>query len=149
MQVKENVRHVKELMSTGVVTVTPGETAVRAAHLMARHNIGALPVCDLDGKLKGILTDRDIVLRCIAADNDPENTQVSDIMTKNVITISPEEDIRKASKLMADYQIRRLPVIENEQVVGMLSLGDLARTQKFDMEASKALSEISSNIKKL
>ena len=136
-------------MSTGVVTITPEETASRAAQLLARHNIGSLPVCSTEGNIKGIITDRDIVLRCIAADNLPESTRVRDIMTKNVITVSPDTDIREASKIMAEHQVRRLPVAENGRVVGMLSLGDLARTQRFDMEASKALSEISSNIKKL
>lgn len=70
-------------------------------------------------------------------------------MTKNVVSVSPEDDLREASRLMASEQIRRLPVVKNGHIVGMLSLGDLAKTQRFDMEASKALSEISSNIKKL
>jgi CBS domain-containing protein len=146
---KELVMQVKDLMSSGVVSITPEENASRAARLLARHNIGALPVCSTDGKIKGIITDRDIVLRCLAADSQPESTQVREIMTKNVVTVSPEDDLREASRLMAEKQIRRLPVAEDGHVVGMLSLGDLARTQQFDMEASKALSEISSNIKKL
>lgn len=140
---------VKDLMSSGVISITPEENASLAARLIARHNIGALPVCSSDGKLRGILTDRDIVLRCVAADSSPEQTRVKDIMTRGVITVSPEDDIREASRLMASGQVRRLPVVEEGRVVGMLSLGDLARTQQFDMEASKALSEISSNIKKL
>jgi len=140
---------VKDLMSSGVISITPEENASLAARLIARHNIGALPVCSSDGKLRGILTDRDIVLRCVAADSSPEQTRVKDIMTRGVVTVSPEDDIREASRLMASGQVRRLPVVEEGRVVGMLSLGDLARTQQFDMEASKALSEISSNIKKL
>ncbi|MGI6040478.1 MAG: CBS domain-containing protein [Clostridiales bacterium] len=140
---------VKDLMSSGVITITPDENASLAARLLARHNIGALPVCTSEGSLRGILTDRDIVLRCIAAESQPENTLVRDIMTKNVVSVSPEDDLREATRLMASEQIRRLPVVENGTIVGMLSLGDLAKTQMFDMEASKALSEISSNIKKL
>lgn len=140
---------VKDLMSSGVITITPDENASLAARLLARHNIGALPVCTSEGSLRGILTDRDIVLRCIAAESQPENTLVRDIMTKNVVSVSPEDDLREATRLMASEQIRRLPVVENGAIVGMLSLGDLAKTQMFDMEASKALSEISSNIKKL
>ncbi len=140
---------VKDLMSSGVISITPEENASLAARLLARHNVGALPVCSSDGKLRGILTDRDIVLRCIAAESPPEQTRVKDIMTRGVVTVSPEDDLREASRLMAADQIRRLPVVEDGRVVGMLSLGDLAKTQQFDMEASKALSEISSNIKKL
>lgn len=140
---------VKDLMSSGVITITPDENASLAARLLARHNIGALPICTSEGSLRGILTDRDIVLRCIAAESQPENTLVRDIMTKNVVSVSPEDDLREATRLMASEQIRRLPVVENGTIVGMLSLGDLAKTQMFDMEASKALSEISSNIKKL
>lgn len=140
---------VKDLMSSGVVSITPEENASLAARLLARHNVGALPVCTSEGSLRGIITDRDIVLRCIAAENQPESTLVRDIMTKNVVSVSPEDDLREASRLMASEQIRRLPVVENGHIVGMLSLGDLAKTLRFDMEASKALSEISSNIKKL
>ena len=140
---------VKDLMSSGVITITPDENASLAARLLARHNIGALPVCTCEGSLRGILTDRDIVLRCIAAESQPENTLVRDIMTKNVVSVSPEDDLREATRLMASEQIRRLPVVENGTIVGMLSLGDLAKTQMFDMEASKALREIPSNLKKL
>jgi CBS domain-containing protein len=140
---------VKDLMSSGVISITPDENASLAARLLARHNVGALPVCSSDGKLKGIVTDRDIVLRCIAAESPPEQTRVREIMTRSVVTVSPEDDLREASRIMAADQIRRLPVVEEGRVIGMLSLGDLAKTQQFDMEASKALSEISSNIRKL
>lgn len=140
---------VKDLMSSGVISITPDENASLAARLLARHNIGAVPVCTSEGSLRGILTDRDIVLRCLAAECQPEKTLVRDIMTKNVVSVSPEDDIKEATRLMAAEQIRRLPVVENGEVVGMLSLGDLAKTQRFDMEASKALSEISSNIRKI
>lgn len=140
---------VKDLMSSGVISITPDENAALAARLLSRHNVGALPVCSSDGKLRGIVTDRDIVLRCVAAESPPEQTRVREIMSRNVVTVSPEDDLREASKRMAADQIRRLPVVEEGRVIGMLSLGDLAKTQQFDMEASKALSEISSNIRKL
>ena len=139
---------VSELMTASVVTITPEETASVAARLLSRHNIGSLPVCTMDGRLRGIVTDRDIVLRCIAAENAPENTPVREIMTRGVLTVSPEDDVREATRIMATEQIRRLPVVQSGKVVGMLSLGDMARTQAFDMEASKALSEISGSVKK-
>ena len=77
---------VKDVMSQRVVTVAPEESAAVAARLLARYNVGALPVCTSEGRLKGMVTDRDIVLRCVAAEEDPERTRVSEIMTRRVIS---------------------------------------------------------------
>ena len=134
---------VSQLMSSNVISVSPQESAANAARLISRNNIGSLPVCLEDGKLRGIVTDRDIVTRCIAAESDPETTKVREIMTRGVVCVSPEADVREATRIMAGEQIRRLPVTSDGRVVGMLSLGDMAKTQSYDMEASKALSEIS------
>ena len=139
---------VRDLMNPGVVSITPGESAALAARLLSRHNVGSLPVCGEDGRLRGIVTDRDIVTRCIAAEDDPAQTPVRDIMTRSCVTVSPEDDPREATRLMAAQQVRRLPVTENGKVVGMVSLGDLATCHAFDMETSKALSEISEPVKK-
>ena len=139
---------VRDLMNPGVVSITPGESAALAARLLSRHNVGSLPVCGEDGRLRGIVTDRDIVTRCIAAEDDPAQTPVRDIMTRNCVTVSPEDDPREATRLMAAQQVRRLPVTENGKVVGMVSLGDLATCHAFDMETSKALSEISEQVRK-
>ncbi len=135
-------------MNGNVISIAPEESASLAARLLNRYNVGALPVCGDGQILRGILTDRDIVMRCIAADGDPEHTPVKEIMTRNVATVLPEDDVRNAARLMASKQVRRLPVVENGKLVGMLSLGDMAKSQMFDMEASKALSEISANIKR-
>ena len=140
---------VRDLMNPSVVTITPQESASLAARLLSRHNLGALPVCGNDGGLRGIVTDRDIVLRCIAAEDDPAQTQVGDIMTRNCAVVSPDDDAREATRLMAARQVRRLPVLEGGKVVGMVSLGDLAKCRQFDMEAGKALSEISDPVKKI
>ena len=140
---------VRDLMNPSVVSITPGESAALAARLLSRHNLGSLPVCGEDGGLRGIVTDRDIVLRCVAAEEDPGKTQVKDIMTRNCAVVSPEDDAREAARLMAEKQVRRLPVLEGNSVVGMVSLGDLARSHRFDMEAGNALYEISDNFKKL
>lgn len=137
---------VRELMNPSVVTVEPGSTAALAARLISRHNVGALPVCSGDGRLRGIVTDRDIVLRCVAAEEDPLQVPVRDIMTRDCATVAPGDDCREATRVMAARQVRRLPVVEQERVVGMISLGDLAKSQTFDMEAAQALSEISENI---
>ncbi len=137
---------VKDLMHTSVVTVEPSSTASLAARLLSRHNVGALPVCGSDRRLRGVVTDRDIVLRCIAAEDDPAQTPVRDIMTRYPATLSPGDDCREATRLMADKQVRRLPVVDNGKLVGILSLSDLARSHRFDMEAAQALCEISENI---
>lgn len=139
---------VSDMMSPNVVAITPEESIALAARLLYRHNIGALPVCSTDGTLKGLITDRDIVLRCVAAQQDPEETSVREIMTKGIVSLNPNDDARVASRIMAEEQVRRLPVLSDGKVVGMVSLGDLAKTQAYDMEASKALSEISANVKK-
>ena len=137
---------VRDLMNPSVVSITPGESASLAARLLSRHNLGSLPVCGEDGGLRGIVTDRDIVLRCVAAEEDPAQTPVKDIMSRNCAVVSPDDDAREATRLMAARQVRRLPVLEDGKVVGMVSLGDLAKCRACDMEAAEALSEISENI---
>ena len=131
---------VRDLMNPSVVSITPSESASLAARLLSRHNVGSLPVCGEDGGLRGIVTDRDIILRCVAAEEDP-------LMTRNCAVVSPDDDAREATRLMAAKQVRRLPVLEGGKVVGMVSLGDLAQCRQFDMEASKALCEISDQVK--
>ena len=140
---------VREIMNPGVVAIQPEESAALAARLLARHNIGLLPVCTALGRLRGVVTDRDIVLRCVAAQEDPDKTPVGRIMTRYPATVAPEDDVRRAAHLMAGSQIRRLPVVENGTVVGMISLGDLARCGKFEMETSRALTDISENLRRL
>lgn len=140
---------VSQIMNSNVVCVTPDESTTLAARLLNRHNIGSLPVCSLDGRIKGIVTDRDIVLRCVASENDPNTTKVGDIMSRSVISVSPDDDVGEAARIMAGDQIRRLPVVQDGRIVGMVSLGDMAKRHEFDMEAAKALSDISSNIKRI
>ncbi len=140
---------VSQIMNAHVVSVTPDDSATVAARLLNRHNIGSLPVCGMDGRIKGIVTDRDIVLRCVAAETDPSATKVREIMSRSVIGVAPEDDVQEAARIMAQEQVRRLPVLQDGQLVGMLSLGDMAKRHEFDMEASKALCDISSNIKRI
>ena len=102
--------------------------------------------CGADGRLRGVVTDRDIVLRCIAAEEDPAQTMVRDIMTRSCATVSPGDDCREATRIMSARQVRRLPVVEEGRLVGMISLSDLARSRRFDMEAAQALCEISENV---
>lgn len=137
---------VKDLMNPSVVTIEPGSSAALAARLISRHNVGSLPVCGDDRRLRGVVTDRDIVLRCVAAEEDPAQTPVRDIMTRGCTTVSPEDDCREATRLMSLHQVRRLPVVEDGKLVGVISLADVARSGRFDMEAAQALCEISENI---
>ena len=140
---------VKDIMSQKLITVSPDENLAVAARLLSRYNIGALPVCGKDGKLKGLVTDRDIVLRCVATEDDANSVKVSEIMTRRVISVKPDEPIKVASDFMAQKQIRRLPVEENGKVVGMVSLADLAKCPNYTSEAAETLTEISTNIKHL
>lgn len=137
-----------DIMSEHIVTVGVSEPVTAAARLLKQHNIGAVPVCDDSGRLRGMITDRDIALRCVAAGISPDKTRVGDIMTRGVITVAENAYVGEAARLMADAQIRRLPVLRNGELVGMLSLADLARSTDCDTEAAAALSEISSNMKR-
>ncbi|NLY44216.1 MAG: CBS domain-containing protein [Clostridiaceae bacterium] len=134
----------KDIMTNNVVYVSMDTPVEQVAQLMQKHNIGSVPVCDENGSIRGIITDRDIVVRNVAHGTDPKTLKASDIMTSQVTTASPDMDVREASRMMAQKQIRRLPVVENNTLVGMVALGDLAVNPAFDMEASEALSEISS-----
>lgn len=139
---------VRDLMSKSVVTIAPEESAALAARLLSRHELGALPVCAADGTLAGIVTDRDIVTRCVAAGEEPGRVPVRDIMSPAPSVITPETPVSTAARLMAQRQVRRLPVVEQGQVVGMLSLGDLARSRRTDTEAAEALSDISASLRR-
>lgn len=137
---------IRELMSKSVVSITPEESAALAARLLTRHNLGMLPVCGQDGQLVGVVTDRDIVTRCLAAGQDPSRVPVEDIMTRELETLSPQEEVEAASARMADGQVRRLPVVEEGRVVGVLSLADLARSRRYEAEAAQALCQISESL---
>jgi CBS domain-containing protein len=140
--------NVGDIMTDRVISVGQDEPVAAAARLLKRHNVGALPVCDSTGRLRGLVTDRDIVLRCVAMDEDPQTTRTGDIMSRGIITAEPTDSVDKAARLMSQDQVRRLPVTDNGRIVGFLSLGDLARNHSCDMEAAEALSEISANIKR-
>ena len=138
---------VSDIMSDRVVTIDEREPVIAAARLLKRMNLGALPVTDRGGKLVGMLTDRDIVLRCVALGGDACTMTAGDVMTRGVVTATPDVKVDDAAKRMGRGQVRRLPVVENGKLVGMLSLADMAR--KCDMEAAAALADISSNLRRM
>lgn len=133
---------VKELMSKNIASVTPDTPIVEVAKIMKKMNIGSVPVCDGD-KIIGILTDRDIVLRDVAMGKNVEGVTAKDVMTVGISTAEPEMDIHEAAKLMSDKQVRRLPVVDDDRLVGMLALGDIAVRTKLEDNAGDALSDIS------
>ena len=126
---------VKDCMCNDVCCVKPETNLKEVAKIMSQNHIGCLPVCDNNNSICGIVTDRDLVLRCIACDKDINSTPVSDIMSCNVCTCKETDDITNAQSKMGQKQIRRLPVCDNNnKIVGILTLGDLAKN---DSEVGK------------
>lgn len=136
----------RDIMTGPVVRIHPEETVAVAARMLEHNNIGAIPVCGNDGRLCGMLTDRDIVTRCLAAGKAPQTTSVREVMTSKVYVGRPDMEISVAAGLMGREQIRRLPVMENGKLCGMVSLGDMARKEESSIEAGDALTEISSHL---
>ncbi|MCR4772686.1 MAG: CBS domain-containing protein [Oscillospiraceae bacterium] len=137
---------ISELVIASPVSVQTDDSVASAARLLSRRNIGALPVTDADGRLSGMITDRDIVLRCVAAGRDPEGTCVGEIMSERVVSVSPDAEASEAAELMSREKIRRLPVVRDGRLCGVLSLSDIVRCGDFYMEAARAFAGISSNV---
>ena len=137
---------VRDIMTGSVIGIGAEESVEVAARQLAHYNIGALPVLDKTGKVCGMVTDRDLVIRCVAAGQIPANTTVRQVMTKQVISAQPDMEVGVAAHLMGRQQVRRLPVTENGKLCGMVSLGDLANREESAMDAADALSDITGNI---
>lgn len=136
----------RQIMSQSVIKIHPEETVAVAARTLAHYNIGVLPVCDREGHLCGVVTDRDLVTRCIASGRLPERTRVREVMTTNVVCGEPEMDTGAAAHLMGRKQIRRLPVVDSGRLCGVVSLGDLANRDECSIDAADALGEICTNV---
>lgn len=136
----------REIMSDNIIRIHPEESAAVAARTLARYNIGILPVCGSDGRLWGVVTDRDLVTRCMASGRPAAQTSVKEVMTTQMVTASPDMEAGAAARLMGSEQVRRLPVVENGKLKGMVSLGDLARREETEYDAVDALNQISSNL---
>jgi CBS domain-containing protein len=134
---------VREIMTEDPETVAPGTPVAEVARLMRDLDVGIVPVVNED-ELMGVITDRDITIRVTAAGLSPFEVTVQDFISPNPVTISPDDDVGKARKLMADNQIRRLLVTEGNKLVGIISLGDVAtKDQTADAETGGVLEEIS------
>ncbi|EXX88087.1 hypothetical protein BG53_02005 [Paenibacillus darwinianus] len=132
---------VREIMSADCVTATTKDNIYELAVLMKKHDIGFVPVVE-GKKLVGVATDRDLVLRGYA-EKHSGSTAVSEVLTTTVKTISSDTTVDEAAKMMARHQIRRLPVVDNGDLVGVVAIGDLAVREIFVNEAGEALSDIS------
>jgi CBS domain-containing protein len=117
---------ISEVMTRGVECTPPDATLQQAAERMKSLDVGALPVCDND-RLAGVLTDRDITVRCVASGKDPRTTRVRDVMTPEIVYAFEDQDVAEAARIMKDKQIRRLPILNRDKrLVGIVSLGDVA-----------------------
>lgn len=133
---------VRDVMTKSVDWVTPDTTVVKVAELMKKDDVGSIPICQ--GKnLIGMITDRDIVIKVVAAGGNSNNISVKDVMSTDIISVSADQDVHEAANLMSRYQIRRLPVLENGNLIGILAIGDLAIEKIHINEAGDALSDIS------
>jgi CBS domain-containing protein len=134
---------VSKAMTPDVVSVLPETTLMEAARLMKGLDVGPLPVRE-DGRLIGVVTDRDITVRATAEGRDPQTTQVREVMTPNVVYCRDDEDVQQVAALMQEAQLRRLLVVDGEmRLVGIVSLGDLVLHSGDEALAGKTLSRVS------
>ncbi|QEW00225.1 CBS domain-containing protein [Microbacterium caowuchunii] len=132
----------RDVMTPAPRCVGEHQTLIEAARLLATLDVGALPICGDDKRLKGILTDRDIVVKCLAEGGDPALTTAGQLAQRTLITIKADDDVRKALKTMKAYHVRRLPVIEGHDLVGIVTQADLARSLAPE-DTGEAVGEIS------
>jgi CBS domain-containing protein len=116
----------REIMHRGAECVAAGETLETAARMMRDLHVGSLPICGLDNRLQGIITDRDIVVKCLAEGRDPKKTTAGDLAQGKPVWVDANADDGDVLRLMEEHRIRRLPVIEEQQIIGMISEADLA-----------------------
>ncbi|QVK18748.1 CBS domain-containing protein [Mycoplasmatota bacterium] len=134
---------IKEIMTKSVISLKPYNSMKDASILMLEHNIGCIPIIDDDNHPVGIITDRDMIIRGLAQNNDG-NTRLEDIMTTNLITVNPEDEVGIATHIMGQRQIRRLLVVDEfDKLVGFLAMADISTTAENDTKAGVALSKIS------
>jgi CBS domain-containing protein len=129
-------------MSKDVTVIREEETMREAAERLAQDDIGVLPICDSNKQIKGVLTDRDIVVHVIARGKDPATTTARDLEQGEIVTLRPDDSIDHALELMAQHQVRRLPVVEDGRVVGMVSQADVAKAVAPE-QAGRMLTQIS------
>jgi CBS domain-containing protein len=117
----------REIMTNDVRCVQEDQSLAEAARLLRDLNVGAVPICGNDNRLKGMVTDRDIVVKCVAEGGDPQQAKAGELATGKPVTVGADDDISVALRTMADHKVRRLPVIDGHDLVGIISQADLAR----------------------
>ncbi|MEA4846590.1 MAG: CBS domain-containing protein [Clostridiaceae bacterium] len=132
---------VKQIMTTDVSTVAPNDTVTKAASIMEQLDVGSVPVTD-GNRVIGIVTDRDIILRGVAKGGN-SNQKISEVMTSDIKYATPDMDVHTVADIMAENQVRRLPVVDKDKLVGIVAIGDLAVENIFENEAGEALHTIS------
>ena len=133
---------VRHAMTAAPQTIRPDMNAADAAGMMRSEDIGMLPVMD-GGKLVGLVTDRDLVVRVMAERKDPEEVRVGDVVTSQPVTVSPDTRLSEARQLMERHKVRRLPVMKGEELVGILSLGDVAWADASTQEVGETVRSVS------
>ena len=133
---------IKDIMSDPAVVVHKSFSISDTAGIMRENNIGAVPVVDSDDKIIGIVTDRDIVIRATARGLNPDTTKISDIMSENVSCVSPDTDIDEVADKMSRDKVRRIPVVDNGIVMGVVALSDVALCRDYKIECAEAFCEI-------
>jgi CBS domain-containing protein len=139
--------NIREIMTTGVSTAAPDTTVEEIATIMKREDVGAIPIVE-DDELCGVLTDRDIVVRCVAEGKNPADTRAEDILSEDLHVIEVDDEVEAAAELMSRHQIRRLPVVEDGRLIGILSIGDIAVKEGDDRTSGDTLQGISQGVKK-
>jgi CBS domain-containing protein len=134
-------KNVKDVMTSNPTTVQSDATVVEAARIMRDQDTGIVPVVEND-RLVGTVTDRDITVRVVAEGRDPESTMVREIASTDVVSVEPQQDLSEALRLMAEHQVRRLPVVENDRLVGIVAQADVAR-EADDAQTGELVEEIS------
>lgn len=134
---------VRHIMTEAPKTLSPHRTIADAAGLMEQYDVGVIPLADEEGKLVGLVTDRDLVLRVIAKQRDPREMKLGDVATRNVITTTPDTNVSDARDLMAENKIRRLPVVKEGRLVGIVALGDIAVADASKRAVGEALNDVS------
>ena len=129
----------RDIMSAAPVCMAPGEPVSAAAKAMKQHGIGTVLVL-ADGRLNGLVTDRDITVRVLAENRDPRATRIGDICSSELVVLGPDDDVAEATQLVRERAVRRIPVLQDGIPVGVVSIGDLA----LEKDATSALSGVSS-----
>lgn len=132
---------IRDVMTSNPTTCEPQASVVDAAKVMAQEDVGSIPTVEGD-RLVGVVTDRDIVIRVVAEGREPQSVTVGDVASRDLVTVSPDDDLDRALELMAENQVRRLPVVEGDKLVGIVAQRDVA-LQGADRQTGQVVEQIS------